>query len=226
MKKIFFVVNDLKEFTFQEYIDKYLSEYEICIGTNIPQNPNEYIMIVLWDYRKIIPVDASYKNYIVFHGSNLPKGRGWAPIYYSFKEKSLYYTVTGIFADEKVDSGDVIIKARFSICDNYIADYVREWDKEIMVMLTAKILNKYPDGNIKGEKQVGVATYRDRRVETDNEVDIHERLIDLLPAIRGSEKKFPAFFQYGKQKYRLFIEPCEKPVFPNDLDIVFGNGDF
>ena len=223
MRKIFFVLNKITDFDFHKHIEKYLSEYEIAIGETVPQNPEEYALIVLWNYRKIIPINSNYKNYIIFHSSDLPNGKGWAPIYYALAKKQKYYTITGIFANEKVDSGDIIVKAKFEIRDNYTARYLRMWDEEIMILLTQKILQKYSDKKIYGTKQKGKESYYERRTRENNEICIDDKIIDIIPHLRACEENAPAFIIYNNVKYIISIEPNEKIEFPNDLEIIFAD---
>lgn len=221
MKKVFFVLNSLSLYNFQHHIDKYLGNYKVAIGEVVPDNPEEYMLVILWNYQKIIKLNNEYKNFIVFHGSDLPKGKGWAPIYYALVENQEYYTISGIFADEKVDSGDIIVKARFKIRDNYTAESIRIWDEEIMIMLTQRILQKCDDKDILGLQQQGCETYNVRRKPLDSEVNINCKIVDMIPHLRACEKRTPAFFFYNSIRYNIFIEPVEKPQFPNDLEIKF-----
>ena len=207
---------------FQKHIEKYLSEYEIAVGETVPQNPEEYALIVLWNYRKIIPINSNYKNCIVFHSSDLPKGKGWAPIYYTLAEAQKYYIISGIFAAKRVDSGDIIVKAKFKMKDNYTATYLRIWDQEISIMLIKLILERYADGKIKaGKQQIGKATYRDRRYPKDNEIFLDNKLKDIVNHLRGCEKQHPAFCVVNGERYNIFIEPESKPEFPKNIEITF-----
>ena len=229
MRKVFFVVNQLSEFTFQSYIQKYLCNVEVSIGTEVPAMPYEYSMVILWSYQKIITPNSDYRNYIAFHSSGLPKGRGWAPLYYSFANSQDYYVISGIFADKRVDAGDVVIKARFKMKENYVASMIREWDDEISILLVKLLLDKYLDDKIDGIKQTGTYSYMNRRKPEDSEIDVNERLIDLLPHIRGCEKNYPTFFRQGDELFNIFVEPVSKPKFPEDIEIFFperGGGNY
>ena len=221
MRKVFFVVNQLSEFTFQLYLQKYLYNVEVAVGTEVPMMPYEYSMVILWSCKKIITPNSDYRNYIVFHSSDLSKGRGGAPIYYSFSNSQDYYVISGIFADQRMDSGDVVVKARFKMKDNYVASVVREWDNEISILLIKLLLDKYPDDKIVGVKQTGADSYMKRRKPEDSEIDVNERLVDLLPHIRGCEKKYPAFFRQGDEMFNIFVEPVSKLKFPDDIEILF-----
>jgi len=220
MKRVFFLINGLDEFDFLKHVEKYLSGVSVTVGDSLPQHANEYDLIVLWSYRKIIR-DVSSKNIILFHSTNLPEGKGWAPIYYSISSGQKYFTISGILADEKVDSGDIIVKARFKIKDNYTAEHIRNWDDEISVMLVKKILQRFANKKIKGKKQIGRETTNPRRRPEDNKIDRKSRFDEIINHLRACEKNHPAFFYYKKTKYNIIIEPDIRPEFPSDLKIVF-----
>ncbi len=219
MKKIFFVVNSMKEFDFENLITKYLPKVDIKIGKSLPKNTEKYDLIVLWSYKKIVRSLPKENNVILFHSSDLPKGKGWAPIYYSLVSKQKYFTISGIIANERVDAGDIIIKARFKMQDNYTAEYLRKWDHEISIMLISKILKKM-NGSINGKKQIskGGNTYP-RRYEKDNQIDVKLPFKQIINHIRACEEKHPAFFYLNKTKFIVKIEPEIKPDFPKDLEI-------
>jgi methionyl-tRNA formyltransferase len=221
MKKIFFLVNSLTEFTFGDLVKKYFAGIHISVGESPPLHTEEYDLVVLWSYRKIMPDVAGKRNIILFHSTDLPEGRGWAPIYYALSRGSEFFVVSGILAAEEVDKGDVIVKARFRIKDNYTAEVIRQWDNEISIMLTKDILMRFEGGEIRGIRQVGDGSYYPRRNPEDNEIPLDARLCDIIGHLRGCEKSHPAFFYYRQTKYLINVEPERKPEFPDDLEITF-----
>lgn len=221
MKKVFFLVNKLDEVDFAEYTKKYLSGITVSIGESLPKYLDDYDLIILWNYRKILRNISDKKNIILFHSSDLPHGKGWAPIYYSLYEGRHDYVISGILAADEVDSGDIIIQARFRIKDNYTADIIRRFDNEITIIMIKKILERFYGIEIKGIKQEGKGTFYKRRRPEDNEIDQKLRFSELVNHLRACEKTSPAFFYYNKTKYLISIEPELKPKFPEDLKIKF-----
>jgi len=222
LKKIFFLVNDFNEFNFNEYIQKYLKKIDISIGTTLPAQNENFDLIILWNYRKIIK-NISKKNIILFHSSELPDGKGWAPIYYAIKNRKKNYVISGIFADNKVDSGDIIVQAKFQIKDNHTAEFIRKLDSEISIMLIKKILIRFNKKQISGKKQIGKISYNLKRNIEDNKIDVNTKFSSNIDHLRACEQKHPAFFYKNKTKYLIFVEPIEKPNFPKDLEIKFFN---
>lgn len=221
MKKIFFVVNNTNEFKSITYLKKYLPNINYIIETSFPIEPENFNLIILWNYKKIIPNISERKNVIIFHGFDLPLGKGWAPIYHTLSENLSDYTISGILPAEKVDSGDIIVKAKFSIKDNYTAEIIREFDNEISIFLIKKILERFPNNQLKGKKQVGTESYHERRYPEENEIKIDSKISENFNRIRACERTHPVFFYYNKIKYLIHVVPEKKPKFPDDLEIEF-----
>ena len=90
MKNILFIVNKKEDFTIQNYIDKHLLGFEIHVEENLPKDILSYDLIILWSYRKILKNISYYRNIVLFHSSDLPDGKGWAPIFNTLN-RALYF---------------------------------------------------------------------------------------------------------------------------------------
>lgn len=221
MKKTFFLLNNISDFDFADLIKQYLADVNVTVGEILPQYTEEYDLIVLWNYRKIIKSIGRKRNIIIFHSSDLPKGRGWAPIYNALSSGHKFYVISGILPGETADTGNLVVKAKFTIKDNYTAELIRAWDNKISIMLTKEILLRFPKNNIKGIKQVGQPSYYTRRRPEDNQISLDRRVGDIINHLRACEQQHPAFFYYNKTKYYIYIEPEKKPDFPDDLEVLF-----
>jgi len=220
-KRVLFLVNSPKEFDFHRLIKKYLHGVDVYSKESMPENTEEYDLIILWSYKKIIPGISGKRNIIIFHSTDLPEGRGWAPIYYTLARGLKYFVISGILPGEHADTGDIVVKARFKIRDDYTAEKLREWDHEICIMLIREILEKFDGQGLKGIKQTGKVSSYPRRKAEDNEISIKSKLYDVINLLRACEKKHPAFFYYNQKKYIMYIKPEKVPVFPRDLKIRF-----
>lgn len=221
--RVCILLNSFDEFDFEEALHRYLpaDKFEITIAETFPVNPSTYQLIVPWSYRKIIKQAEDAGNVVVMHSSDLPEGRGWAPVYYAFSEQKSEYVISGIFAANEVDTGDVIVRARFQMSAEYTAPFIRAVDEELSLLLIAGILEHWPEGNPKGVRQIGLGSYRSRRSPRDNEVDIDKPLENLLPHLRGVESKNPAFFFYNEVKYLIEIRPESAPNKPEQVIIEY-----
>jgi methionyl-tRNA formyltransferase len=220
MSKIYFLLNDLKDFNAKSYFETHLPSCEIFLGTCFPKNPRYFDLIVPWNYQKIIK--NYYSNIVIFHSSDLPKGKGWAPIFNAFDKELDEYVISAILLDKCVDSGDIIAKAKFKMKNTYTAKFIRLVDEEVTMMMIARILKKFKGVKLVGIKQdSGKENYYKRRYPEDNKLNINSNLQELIPVLKGCEANHPAFFEYNGDKFIISIEPQSPPVFPDDLKVTF-----
>ena len=222
-KKICILLNNIDEYNFESLVKTHLTKdkFDISITDALPKDLSKFDLIIPWSYRKVIKNVNQATNVIIIHSSELPHGRGWAPIYYSINEGQSSYVITCICATDNVDEGDIVIKASFPLLPQYTASYLREIDQEISFVLIKKLLDKWPDCNFITRKQEGIESYRPRRFPEDNEVQISKSLDSMRPHLRSVEDSNPAFFYYKNIKYIISIFPDNKPAFPEKIKIEY-----
>jgi methionyl-tRNA formyltransferase len=192
-------------------------------GDVLPSETETYDMVILWNYHIIIDGLNEKTNFVVFHSSNLPQGKGWAPIFNAISNNEEFFYVTAIIANEKIDSGDIIAQAKFRLKSNYTAEYIRKWDEEICIILCNKILSSFKGKDLKGIKQVGEETFYKRRYPYDNELDDSKSLKEISSFLRATEDNFPSYFYVNGEKYFIKVTPENTPIFPDDIDYVIYN---
>ena len=222
-KKICILLNNINEYNFEDLLNIYLTKekFDISVTNKLPRDLQSFNLIIPWSYQKIIRGFKQSNNIVIIHSSELPHGRGWAPIYYSIKEGQPSHVISCILAIDKVDKGDIIIKASFPILPEYTATFLRKVDREISLLLIKKISDKWPNGKIITSKQQGAESYRSRRYLGDNEIKTSNTLESLLPHLRAVENDKPAFFYYKDIKYLISISPQNEPEFPNKIKIEY-----
>ena len=203
------------------HLVRHLNQHVITIGDIFPERPEDYRLIVLWNLHWVIRDLPATRNVVVFHSSDLPQGRGWAPVYHALAGSQDEFVISAIFAASEVDSGEVIAKARFRIQSCHTSTSVRAIDEEVCIMLAAAILERFKGLPITGVPQVGMGSFYPRRRPEDNEVDISCSLVDLIPHLRACEARHPAFFDWQGCRYHIAITPEKMPGFPDDLRIEF-----
>lgn len=221
MKQVLFLVNSLKEFDFQDLIEELLPEAKTTVCEILPERLDEYSLVILWSYRKLIPEVVGHNNVIVFHSSDLPEGKGWAPVYHALSQGKAVFTISGIRPAADADTGDIVAQARFTIRPEFTAVHLRKWDRRISIMMAARILERYPVGGLVGRRQTGEGSKYPRRKPEQNQVDLSRPLGDLVNHLRACEAAHPAFFLFQGVRYDISITPHAEPVFPADLEIRF-----
>ena len=123
-------------------------------------------VIFLLSYRKIIDEETLERvdgNVIVFHSSDLPKGRGWAPIYTAIASGYKYHTITMCYADKEMDAGNILAKAKCRIRNNYTAGMLRNIGRQLISYLIGEYVLYFETKTCPGMIQQGAPTLVSKR---------------------------------------------------------------
>lgn len=220
---VFFLIERGAEFSIAPYVSRHLGQHPVSVGDVFPVHPEDYRIVVLWNLRRVLRDLPASRNLLVFHSSDLPRGRGWAPLYHALADGGDQHVITALFAAAEVDAGHVLAKARFRLQSCHTADNLRPIDEEVCIMLAAAILERYPDRLPAGVPQCGQASYHARRSPADSAVDPGRPLADLIPHLRACCSGHRAFFDWRGCRYRIEITPEETPGIPDDLRFEFAD---
>ncbi len=210
------LLNEFSELGSVALIERYLPAcaFDVSISCTFPADPASYDLIAPFNYRKIIVGVERLTNVLVFHAADLPDGKGWAPIYHAIAQGQEQYVVCGIRAAAEVDAGDIVVRASFTILSSYTAAFLREVDEHLFYLLIAKVLTRWPTGEILAVPQRAGGSYRQRRRPEDNAIDVSRPFQELIGHLRAIEPQHPAYFYLGEEKYLVCITPEVHPVFP------------
>lgn len=220
-KKVFFLTHKVAQFRHYPYLEKYLANVRINVGEDLPSDVDQYDLVVLLGCRRIIKGLEGKTNILILHSSDLPRGRGWAPIYHALAGGERSFVVSGILPGQKVDEGNIVVQARFPISPSCTAEFLRKFDEEISILLVQKVLERFQGRPLRGKPQEGESPFCPRRRPENNEVLPDRTLFELLPHLRACEKDHPAYLVFGGVKFFLHLEPAAPPSFPSDIEIVF-----
>lgn len=141
---------------------------------------------------------------LVVHESNLPKGRGWAPLFWQILEGKNKIPVVLFEATDRVDAGGVYIKDFIVLKGYELYDQIRERQAEKTIELCLRFLDGYEA--LKLKKQKGTPTFYRKRTPPDSELYLNKTLKKQFNLLRiVNNDKFPAFFHYKGHKYILKI---------------------
>lgn len=214
-----------------------MEEKLILLGTGLNQNGWEPITEILndWNYEteilanhedvhensrlglilgysEVVPPEILSRpesGFVLFHSSKLPRGRGWAPIYNTII-RGLPLVQSMAYAEKNVDAGPVIARAKYPLEGNEVEQEVRRFDDRLTLHLIKHCLQDVLTENIEGESQdKDSATYWERRTPDDSEVQLHDKLSDMVDHLRGLPPEAPAFYEYNGRKFQLHLQPLE-----------------
>ena len=144
----------------------------------------------------IVP-DKIVENFrcVCFHESDLPKFRGGSPIQNQIIRGIKKTKTTAFFMNDKIDSGDVLLKKSLSL-EGTLDEIFQRMKKNDYEMVNSII-----KGNFKIQKQKGVPTYYKRRKPEESELNLNKSKEYVYNFIRMLSDPYPnAFVKIGKHK--------------------------
>lgn len=181
------------------------NKYKFIYLTDIKRAKNFDVLFIL-NYMKIIKEKILIQNKLnlVVHESNLPRGKGFAPVQWQVLNGKSLIPVKLIEATKEFDSGSIFGETSFRIKKTSLNDEIRKLQAEATIKIISEFLKKYP--KIKSKKQIGKVTFFRRRKPEDSELDPNKSIIENFDLMRISNNKdYPSFFNYKKETFFLKI---------------------
>ena len=167
---------------------------------------SNFDLVFVLGYTRIIntrQVDENCKLYLV-HESDLPSGKGFAPVQWQILEGKNDIVVSLLELSEHVDSGDIVEQATINFNGTELYDDVRKKQAHMTYELILRFLEKYPENEKK--PQSGNSTFYRKRTPRDSELDIEKTIKEQFLLLRTcNNSSWPAYFYYRGAKYLLKI---------------------
>lgn len=208
MIKVAFLLDSNNDWI-SEYFPKDLTsskkfDFHICYKE---KEVRKFDLVFVLGYTKILKgkiLDAN-KLLLVIHASDLPKGRGFAPVQWQILEGKNDITFCLLKVSKEVDSGEIFDRMNLKLNGTELYREIRYKQAEMTFDLIRRFLNNYP--NVKSQKQLGEPTFYPRRNPSDSEINIDQTIRSQFNLLRiCNNKDWPAFFEISGVKYRLKIE--------------------
>ncbi|MFC2091183.1 formyltransferase family protein [Elusimicrobiota bacterium] len=182
------------------------SGYQARLFTSHENIPEKYNIVFMLSYFRII--EKSYldkrEHNIVVHESDLPEGKGWAPLFWQILKGQNVIPVVLFEASQKIDAGDIYIKSRIGLRGNELHDEIRSKQAAKSMELCMKFLSDMD--KLKPLRQRGRSTVFRRRSPSDSILNINKSIKEQFNQLRISDNKnYPAFFRYKNSEYVLKI---------------------
>jgi methionyl-tRNA formyltransferase len=145
---------------------------------------------------------------LVVHESELPKGRGFAPISWTVLSGSNVIIFSLIEADVRVDSGKIYNQLKVRLKGTELCAEIRDLQGK---STTELCLDFILTGRMRDAKeQEGESTYLRRRTPADSELDVNKTLAEQFNLLRiVDNERYPAFFKHKGRIYRLKIDAMD-----------------
>lgn len=166
----------------------------------------EFLFLVSYSRMVGDKLRSRFKNTIVFHASDLPKGRGWSPHVWEIIHGADSLTLSMIEAAEPVDSGRIWGKRRFNVPKTALFDEINALLFENTTDLMDQAILDPSSFTTEDQESDIEPTYYSRRTARDSAIDISKPLKDQINLLRICDPdRYPAFFEYEGEKFIITI---------------------
>jgi len=171
-----------------------------------------YNIVFILSYHTIIEKEylKLHKHNIVIHAGDLPKGKGWAPMFWQILEGKNEIVFSMFEASDGVDNGDIYMKKTLTLTGFELHDELRKKQAIQTIDMCIEFINNYEKYKIP-TKQTGKETFYKKRNPKDSKLDINKSIKEQFNLLRIVDNdNYPAFFEINGHKYKLTIENMEK----------------
>ena len=182
------------------------------LGHTVGVYKNEFIMpnadiSAFISCTKLVSSDGLKKSNsnIVCHPSNLPEGKGFAPIAWDVLKGKNKLTFTLFEANSEADEGLIYDKNTIDLSGTELSEDLRKIQAETTYDMILKYISRYP--NNKSFPQEGRGSWYRKRTPKDSELDINKSIKEQINLLRIVDNNiYPAFFFYKNQKFVITIK--------------------
>ncbi len=210
-KKIAFLLDKKNPWIFEYYKKFYKKKFKkVKILWNTKKLFNFDILFII-NYTKKIDLKkfSSSSINLVIHESNLPKGKGFAPLQWQVLQNKKNIIFSMIKINKMIDSGPIVMKKMLKLNGLELYDELRFLQAKTIFKMIDLFIKKYPQ--IKFKKQKGSSTFYRKRTTEDSKLNINRTIKSQFNKLRiTNNNDWPAFFIYRKQKYIIKIFKDEK----------------
>jgi methionyl-tRNA formyltransferase len=142
---------------------------------------------------------------IVVHASNLPKGRGFAPVAWQILEGKQNIPICLLEMAAAVDSGPIVYRDSIELAGHELHDEWRDILGNKIIDLCLRYLKE--PRKPQAVEQEGESSIYARRRPKDSELDPEKTIADQFDLLRVVDNShYPAFFSMRGKKYKIKIE--------------------
>jgi methionyl-tRNA formyltransferase len=168
--------------------------------------PESFSVVFILSYFRLIEKAFLRKRQhnLVVHESALPKGSGWAPLFWQILEGKRKIPIVLFEAKEQADRGDIYLKDYLVFKGDELYDEIRQKQARKTIELCLGFIKNY--ARITPKKQKGLPTHYRKRNPLDSRLSLDKTIGEQFNLLRiANNQDFPVFFCYQGNKYILKI---------------------
>lgn len=197
---------------FCDYSDLFQSELGISDLYHSHDDIDQaYDILFIVSYHNTIGPDITKRNKhnIIVHESELPKGRGWAPLFWQILEGKTEVTFSLFEASCEVDAGDIHFQDVLTLSGFELNSEIRDKQAQLTIKMCKRFLELYPNLS-PAIKQTGKPTFYPKRTRSDSQLSVEKSISEQFNLLRIIDNEnYPAFFVLGGRKYIIKIHVDE-----------------
>lgn len=171
-----------------------------------------YDVVFILGYHRIIPAQylSNNRHNIVIHESDLPHGKGWAPLFWQVIEGKRKIVFTMFEASSGVDNGDVYMKRTLELTGYELNAELRRKQAELTMQMCEEFIANYEEFKTP-VGQSGEETFYKKRTAVHSELDVDKTIREQFNLLRTVDNEsYPAFFSVDGKKYIIKIYGSEE----------------
>ena len=184
--------------------------YDVVILDHYTKIRSYHDLVICFGYYHVIPPDVlkiPKLGIYVVHETDLPEGRGHAPLNWTILNKKDRLTVTLFKAEGEVDAGPTVCKRSIPISKYQTIRDLRELANRLTLGILRDCLISLISGTPTLTPQIGNPTYYNKRNPDDSEIDINKSILDQWDLIRATQNPdYQTFFKINGVRFNLIIE--------------------
>lgn len=167
-----------------------------------------YDIVFLLSYHNLVPGKflQQHKHNIVIHASDLPKGKGWSPMFWQILEGKNEIPFSMFEASTGIDNGDIYMRKTLYLDGYELNHELRDKQANFIIEMCLDFINNYEIYKSPLAQQ-GDESFYPKRTAKDSKLDINKTLKEQFNLLRIVDNdNYPAFFEIDGHKYLLKIE--------------------
>ena len=195
------------------YVDELAQEWELAghavrIAHRVEQAlPADFCFCLSFSRIVSAEVRKQYRHTLVVHESDLPDGRGWAPMTWQILEGKSRIPVTLIEAVDAVDAGPIYLQEWITLDGTELNPEWRLLQAQATQDLCMQWVKAYPAIVDRARPQAGAGSIYARRRLADSRLDPAKTLAEQFNLLRVVDNEsYPAFFEHAGALYRISID--------------------
>lgn len=197
---------------FESYAEELSRDIDADLFKSHVDISNGYDVLFLLSYHKLVPDSLLDKNNnnIVVHASDLPKGKGWAPLFWQILEGSCSIKFSLFEASNEIDAGNIYLQDELSLTGYELNEELRDKQAKFTIRLCKKFISNC-DSTPHVVTKVGEESFYRRRTPEDSRLDVNKTIAEQFNLLRiVDNNNYPAFFELDGHRYYLRISKDDK----------------